>query len=90
MFVVWGEVFMFILLLVLFYMIVVMIVGIYGFIVLGGYNFIWEGIKFKGFKMNFLSGFKCMFGINGLVELLKFIVKVVVVIGMVIGVFFYF
>lgn len=54
MFGVWGEVFLVVGFVVLLYMVVVMIVGIYGFIVFGGFNFIWEGVKFKGLKMSFI------------------------------------
>ena len=90
MFAAWGEAFTSISSPVLLYMIVAMIAGIYGSIALGGYNFTWEGAKPKGSKMNPLSGFKRMFGTNGLVELLKSIAKVVVVIGMAIGALLYF
>lgn len=67
---------------VLIYMIVAMIGGIYGSIALGGYNFTWQSAAPKWSKMNPLAGFKRMFGVNGLVELLKAIAKFLVVLGM--------
>lgn len=78
----WGEVFYQISLPVMFYMVVAMIAGIYGSIALGGYNFTWESAKPKGNKMNPISGFKRMFGTNGLVELLKAVAKFFVIGGM--------
>jgi flagellar biosynthetic protein FlhB len=90
MFAAWGEAFSSIAAPVLVYMVVAMIAGIYGSIALGGFNFTWEGAKFKGNKMNPLSGFKRMFGTNGLVELIKSIAKVVVIIGMAITALLFF
>ncbi len=66
----------------LLYMIVSTIAGVYGSVALGGYNFSWDAAKPKGSKMNPLSGFKRMFGTNGLVELLKSLAKFFVVAGM--------
>ena len=85
MFGAWGEAFSAVGPAVLLYMVVAMIAGIYGSIALGGFNFTWEGAKPKGSKMSPIQGFKRMFGMNGLVELLKSIAKVVVIIGMAIG-----
>jgi len=90
MFAAWEVAFKAIAAPVFMYMVVAMIAGIYGSIALGGYNFTWESAKFKGSKMNPLSGFKRMFGMNGLVELLKSIAKVVVIIGMAAGALLYF
>ena len=90
MFAAWGAAFKTIAAPVLLYMVVAMIAGIYGSIALGGYNFTWEGAKPKGSKMNPLSGFKRMFGMNGLVELLKSIAKVVVIVGMALIALLYF
>jgi len=64
---------------VLLYMVVAMAAGIYGSIALGGYNFTWESASPKMNKLNPLNGFKRMFGINGLVELLKSIAKFFVI-----------
>lgn len=67
---------------VLAFMILSLIGGIYGSIALGGYNFSWKAAEFKGSRLSPLQGFKRMFGMNGLVELLKSIAKVGVIIGM--------
>ncbi len=48
---------------------------------LGGYNFSWEAAGPKLSKMSPLKGFKRMFGLQALVELLKSILKVLVVVG---------
>lgn len=82
MFSAWGEAISTISFPVLSYMTVAMIAGIYGSIALGGYNFTWESAKPKGSKMNPLSGFKRMFGMNGLIELIKSIAKFFVIAAM--------
>jgi flagellar biosynthetic protein FlhB len=90
MFGAWGEAISTVSVPVLLYMTVAMLAGIYGSIALGGYNFTWEGAKFKGSKMSPLSGFKRMFDMNGLVELIKSIAKVVVIVGMALGALLFF
>jgi flagellar biosynthetic protein FlhB len=90
MFGAWGEAISTVSVPVLLYMTVAMLAGIYGSIALGGYNFTWEGAKFQGSKMSPLSGFKRMFGMNGLVELIKSIAKVVVIVGMALGALLFF
>ena len=64
---------------VLSFMFVSMIAGIYGSIALGGYNFTWYSAAPRFTKLNPLSGLKRMFGINGLVELLKAFAKFFVI-----------
>lgn len=64
---------------VLLYMLLTLVAGIYGSIALGGYNFSWQSAAFKANKMSPIAGFKRMFGVNGLVELLKAIAKFIVV-----------
>ena len=81
MFQAWGSAFTEISTPVLFYMIIAMIAGIYGSIALGGYNFTWESAKPKGEKINPINGFKRMFGVEGLVELLKAVGKFGVIAG---------
>ncbi|MCV2885409.1 flagellar biosynthesis protein FlhB [Aestuariibacter sp. AA17] len=81
MFQAWGFAFDAISIPVLTYLIIATIAGIYGSIALGGYNFTWESAKPKWNKMSPLAGFKRMFGVNGLVELLKAIAKFFVVLG---------
>ena len=61
------------------FMLVSMIAGIYGSIALGGYNFTWYSAAPRFSKLNPLSGFKRMFGVNGLVELLKAFAKFFVI-----------
>lgn len=60
-------------------LLIIMVAGIYGSIAIGGYNFTWYSTKPKWSKMNPAAGFKRMFGMNGLVELLKSIGKVLVI-----------
>ncbi|GAC15239.1 flagellar biosynthesis protein FlhB [Aliiglaciecola lipolytica] len=81
MFQAWGYAFEIISIPVLFFLLIAMIAGIYGSIALGGYNFTWQSAAPKANKINPLAGFKRMFGINGLVELLKALAKFIVVAG---------
>nr|WP_136249950.1 flagellar biosynthesis protein FlhB [Ningiella ruwaisensis] len=64
------------------FMAIAFVGGVYGSIALGGYNFSWEAAAPKANKVSPIQGFKRMFGMNALVELLKGIAKVVVVLGM--------
>jgi len=64
---------------VLMFMIISMIGGIYGSIALGGYNFSWKSAGPKANRLSPLEGFKRMFGVNALVELIKGVAKVVVI-----------
>lgn len=79
MFQAWGYAFDTISLPVISYMVVTLIAGVYGSIALGGYNFTWQGAAPKASKLNPLTGLKRMFGVNGIVELLKALAKFVVV-----------
>lgn len=82
MFQAWGFAFEEISMPVLFYMLIALVAGVYGSIALGGFNFTWESAAPKASKLSPIAGFKRMFGVNGLVELLKAIGKFVVVSGM--------
>lgn len=82
MFSAWGEALSVISVPLLSYMVIAMVAGIYGSIALGGYNFTWYSAKPKFSKMNPQNGLKRMFGINGLVELLKSVAKFVVISAM--------
>ena len=62
-----------------FYMVIVVIAGVYGNVALGGYNFTWHTAKPQFNKLNPLKGLKRMFGPNGAVELLKAAAKFIVV-----------
>ena len=59
--------------------ILVLIASFIGNILLGGFNFSMQAAQPKWSKMSPLAGFKRMFGLNGLVELIKSILKVLVV-----------
>ncbi|MGJ8678747.1 flagellar biosynthesis protein FlhB [Paraglaciecola sp.] len=82
MFQAWGYAFETISFPVLAYMVIVTIAGIYGNIALGGYNFTWQAAAPKAQKISPIAGFKRMFGMNSLVELLKAIAKFFVVAAM--------
>ena len=48
---------------------------------MGGLNFSWKAVQPKGSKLNPLNGFKRMFGLKALVELVKSILKFLLVAG---------
>ncbi|MEP1869486.1 MAG: flagellar biosynthesis protein FlhB [Paraglaciecola sp.] len=79
MFQVWGFAIETISFPVLFYMLIVIVAGIYGNIALGGYNFTWQGASPKASKISPIAGIKRMFGMNSIVELFKAIAKFLVV-----------
>lgn len=81
MFQAWGNAFSQVSMPVLFYMLIAMVAGIYGSIALGGYNFTWQSASPKASKISPIAGFKRMFGVEGLVELLKAIGKFFVIAG---------
>ena len=60
---------------------IILLAAFIGNTLLGGFNFSWEAAGPKLSKMDPLKGFKRMFGIQAAVELLKSILKVVVVVG---------
>ncbi|GAB2925092.1 flagellar biosynthesis protein FlhB [Rheinheimera gaetbuli] len=60
---------------------IILFAAFLGNILLGGFNFSWEAAGPKLSKMDPLKGFKRMFGVQAAVELLKSILKVVVVVG---------
>lgn len=60
-------------------MLIAIVGGVYGNIALGGFNFSWESAAPKANKISPIAGFKRMFGMNALVELLKGIGKVSVI-----------
>jgi flagellar biosynthesis protein FlhB len=82
MFQAWGSALETISFPVILFLVIVTIAGIYGNIALGGYNFTWESAAPKASKLNPLSGFKRMFGMNGVVELLKALAKFFIVASM--------
>jgi flagellar biosynthesis protein FlhB len=60
---------------------IILLAAFVGNTLLGGFNFSWQAAAPKASKMNPLNGFKRMFGLQALVELLKSILKVLVVVG---------
>lgn len=60
---------------------IILIAAFVGNCLLGGFNFSWEAAGPKLSKMSPIQGFKRMFGLQALVELLKSILKVIVVVG---------
>ena len=60
---------------------VILLAAFVGNTLLGGFNFSWQAAGPKASKMNPLNGFKRMFGMQALVELIKSILKVLVVVG---------
>lgn len=61
------------------FMVIAMAGGIYGTIALGGFNFTWSSAAPKGSRLSPLAGFKRMFGVDAIVELLKGIGKVLAI-----------
>ncbi|BDX07727.1 flagellar biosynthesis protein FlhB [Planctobacterium marinum] len=57
------------------FLIVVSVAGIYGSVAMGGFNFTWYTASFRAENLSPINGLKRMFGMNGLVELLKAIAK---------------
>lgn len=60
----------------------ILIAGVIGNTLLGGFNFTWYGASFRASKLNPMSGLKRMFGTQALMELLKSVLKVVVIGGL--------
>jgi flagellar biosynthetic protein FlhB len=60
---------------------VIALAGVVGNTLLGGYNFTWYGASFRISKLDPFAGIKRMFGMQSLVELIKSILKVLVVGG---------
>tara|TARA_R110002096_G_scaffold434497_1_gene656244 strand:- start:15 stop:1142 length:1128 start_codon:yes stop_codon:yes gene_type:complete len=56
-----------------------LVIVIAGPALIGGWSFSLSSLSFKASKLNPLSGFKRMFGTNGLIELIKSIMKVILV-----------
>lgn len=61
------------------FMLLVALFGIVGSGIMGGFNVSWQAIAPKFSKLNPMSGFKRMFGMNALMELIKGIAKFAVV-----------
>lgn len=92
MFAVWGEMFSELLFPMAMFVFIITIAGIVGNTLLGGYNFSWEAAAPKASKMSPMKGLKRMLGPQAAIELLKSILKFVLVAGfaiLLIQMFFY-
>ncbi|TMP33888.1 flagellar biosynthesis protein FlhB [Pseudoalteromonas rubra] len=92
MFSVWGDAFSEILFPLSMFVLIIMVAGIIGNTLLGGFNFSWQAAAPKPSKMSPVKGIKRMFGPQAAVELVKSILKFVLVAGfaiLLIKVFFY-
>ncbi|TMP27079.1 flagellar biosynthesis protein FlhB [Pseudoalteromonas rubra] len=92
MFSVWGDAFSEIVFPLSMFVLIIMVAGIIGNTLLGGFNFSWEAAAPKASKMSPIKGIKRMFGPQAAVELVKSILKFVLVAGfaiLLIKVFFY-
>ncbi len=63
------------------FIMIMAVIGILSSIVVGGFNFTMKAAAPKFSKLNPISGLKRIFGVQGLVELVKSIAKVLVVVG---------
>jgi flagellar biosynthetic protein FlhB len=60
----------------------ILIAGVVGNTLLGGYNFAWYSASFRASKLNPVAGLKRMFGTQALMELFKSVLKVVIIGGL--------
>lgn len=63
------------------FFVLMVIASLAGPLVMGGANFSWSAISFKLEKINPLTGLKRIFSVQGLMELLKAILKVLIISG---------
>ncbi|MAD90996.1 MAG: flagellar biosynthesis protein FlhB [Pseudoalteromonas sp.] len=92
MFAVWGEMFSELLFPMAMFVFIISIAGIVGNTLLGGFNFSWEAMMPKASKMSPMKGVKRMLGPQAAIELLKSILKFILVAGfaiLLIQTFFY-
>ncbi|KZN65135.1 flagellar biosynthesis protein FlhB [Pseudoalteromonas luteoviolacea CPMOR-1] len=81
MFSVWGDAFSELLFPMSMFVLIIAVAGVIGNTLLGGFNFSWQAAAPKASKMSPLKGIKRMFGPQAAVELLKSILKFVLVAG---------
>tara|TARA_Y100000588_G_C14179730_1_gene893065 strand:- start:667 stop:1617 length:951 start_codon:yes stop_codon:yes gene_type:complete len=92
MFSVWGEMFSEIFFPIAMFVFIITIAGIVGNTLLGGFNFSWQAAAPKASKMSPMKGIKRMLGPQAAIELVKAILKFVLVAGfaiLLIQMFFY-
>ncbi|MCO7199030.1 flagellar biosynthesis protein FlhB [Pseudoalteromonas sp. OANN1] len=81
MFAVWGDIAAELLFPMAMFVFIIAIAGIVGNTLLGGFNFSWQAAAPKASKMSPLKGFKRMLGPQAAIELLKSVLKFVLVAG---------
>jgi len=92
MFSVWGEMLSELFFPMAMFVFIIAIAGIVGNTILGGFNFSWQAAAPKASKMSPMKGVKRMFGPQAAVELVKSVLKFVLVAGfaiLLIQIFFY-
>lgn len=92
MFSVWGEMFSELFFPLAMFVFIISIAGIVGNTLLGGFNFSWQAAAPKAIKMSPMKGIKRMLGPQAAIELVKSILKFVLVAGfaiLLIQIFFY-
>ncbi|TMN93800.1 flagellar biosynthesis protein FlhB [Pseudoalteromonas phenolica] len=92
MFSVWGEMFSELFFPLAMFVFIISIAGIVGNTLLGGFNFSWQAAAPKASKMSPMKGIKRMLGPQAAIELVKSILKFVLVAGfaiLLIQIFFY-
>jgi flagellar biosynthetic protein FlhB len=82
MFSVWGDALYELFPGLLKFFLLIMLAAYVGSVLVGGYNFTWQAVGFKWSKLNPAAGFKRMFGLQAMVELLKSVAKVLVIGGL--------
>ncbi|MBQ4837031.1 MULTISPECIES: flagellar biosynthesis protein FlhB [Pseudoalteromonas] len=81
MFAVWGDAFSELFFPMSMFVLIILVAGVIGNTLLGGFNFSWEAASPKPSKMSPMKGIKRMFGPQAAVELFKSILKFVLVAG---------
>ncbi|MBQ4810426.1 flagellar biosynthesis protein FlhB [Pseudoalteromonas luteoviolacea] len=81
MFAVWGDAFSELFFPMSMFVLIILVAGVIGNTLLGGFNFSWEAAAPKASKMSPMKGIKRMLGPQAAVELIKSILKFVVVAG---------
>ncbi|KZN47147.1 flagellar biosynthesis protein FlhB [Pseudoalteromonas luteoviolacea] len=81
MFSVWGDAFSELFFPMSMFVLIIAVAGVIGNTLLGGFNFSWQAAAPKASKMSPLKGIKRMFGPQAAIELLKSVLKFVLVAG---------
>ncbi|KZN54950.1 flagellar biosynthesis protein FlhB [Pseudoalteromonas luteoviolacea] len=81
MFAVWGDAFSELFFPMSMFVLIILVAGVIGNTLLGGFNFSWEAAAPKASKMSPMKGIKRMLGPQAAVELIKSVLKFVLVAG---------